>query len=91
VWHAGPVHWGRARQAKMGNNPTLRFYVYLLSNSENPNEGIIRVDVELPEDARKLSEFTNKEQAEAFAENAAIGFQSAGMIVVYDPNPDAVG
>jgi hypothetical protein len=63
-----------------------RFYVYLLTNSDNSHEGIIRVDVEVPPDARKLSEFASREEAEAFAESAAIAFQSAGMIVVYDPD-----
>jgi hypothetical protein len=63
-----------------------RFYVYLLTNAENSNEGIIRVDVELPPDARKLFQFASREEAGAFAESAARGFQHAGMIVVYDPD-----
>jgi hypothetical protein len=45
---------------------------------------IIRVDVELLPEAHKLSEFPSREKAEAFAEIAAITFQNAGMIVVYD-------
>jgi hypothetical protein len=64
----------------------IRFYVYLLTNFENPNEGIIRVDVELPPDVHKLSEFATREEAEAFAESAAASYQHAGMIVVYDPD-----
>ena len=63
-----------------------RFYVYLLTNADNPYEGIIRVDVEVLPDARKLSEFATREEADAFAPAAAVGFQSAGMIVAYDPN-----
>ena len=63
-----------------------RFYVYLLTNAESSNEGIIRVDVEMPPDAHKLSEFPTKEAAEGFAESAAIAFQNAGMMVVYDPD-----
>ena len=62
------------------------FCVYLLTNPENSNEGIIRVDVQLPPDARKLFQFASREEAEAFAESAAKGFQNAGMIVVYDPD-----
>jgi hypothetical protein len=61
-----------------------RFYVYLLSNTDKPHEGMIRVDVELIPGARRLSEFGTKAEAEAFAESAAIAFQSAGMMVVYD-------
>jgi hypothetical protein len=38
-------HYGRKKQPSP-------FYVYLLSNAENPNEGIIRVDVELLRQAR---------------------------------------
>jgi hypothetical protein len=64
-----------------------RFYVYLLTNSENSNEGLIRVDVELPQDALNLSEFPSREEAEAFAESTAVAFQNAGMIVVYDAAP----
>jgi hypothetical protein len=63
-----------------------RFYVYLLTNSENANEGLIRIGVELPPDALNLSEFPSREEADAFAESAAASFQSAGMIVVYDPD-----
>jgi hypothetical protein len=63
-----------------------RFYVYLLTNAESSNEGIIRVAVEMPPDADKLSEFPTKEAAEGFAESAAIAFQNAGMMVVYDPD-----
>ena len=63
-----------------------RFYVYLLTNTANANEGVIRVAAEELPDARKLSELGTKEEAEAFAESAAIAFQSAGMIVVYDPD-----
>ena len=68
----------------MSENAPSLFYVYLRTNSENPSEGTIRVDVELPPEAHKLSEFPSREQAEAFAESAAITFQNAGMIVVYD-------
>jgi hypothetical protein len=57
-----------------------------MTNSENSNEGIIRVDVEVLPDAHKLSEFVSREEADAFAEGAAIAFQNAGMIVVYDPD-----
>jgi hypothetical protein len=63
-----------------------RFYVYLLTNTDNPHEGIIRVGVEVLPEARKLSEFGTKAEADAFAESAAMAFQSAGMIVVYDPD-----
>jgi hypothetical protein len=70
----------------MSGNVPGRFYVYLATNSDNSNEGIIRVDVELPPDAHKLSEFPGREEAEAFAESAAIVFQNAGMIVVFDPD-----
>jgi hypothetical protein len=63
-----------------------RFYVYLLTNSDNPHEGIIRVDVEVLPEARKLSEFGTKAEADAFAESAAMAFQTAGMMVVYDPD-----
>lgn len=72
----------------MANNSTAQFCVYLISNFDNPNEGLIRVGVELPPDAHKLSEFPSREQAEAFAESAAIAFQNAGMIVVYDTDED---
>ena len=64
-----------------------RFYVYLTANSDNSNEGVIRVDVELPPDAHKLSDLPSREQAEAFAQGAAIGYQNAGMLVLYDPDP----
>jgi hypothetical protein len=63
-----------------------RFFVYLLTNTENSNEGLIRVDVELPPDVHKLSEFPSRKEAEGFAESAVIAFQNAGMIVVYDPD-----
>ena len=61
-----------------------RFYVYLLTNTFNPHQGIIRVDVGVLPEARKLSEFGTKAEADAFAETAAMAFQSAGMMVVYD-------
>ena len=70
----------------MSRNVASRFYVYLTANSDNSNEGVIRVDVELPPDAHKLSEFPGREEADAFAESAAIAFQNAGMTVVYDPD-----
>ena len=66
----------------MSGNMPSRFYVYLLTNSESPNEGIIRVDVEVPPDAHKLSELPSREQAEAFAQGAAIGYRNAGMTVI---------
>lgn len=63
-----------------------RFYVYLLTDADKPHEGIIGVPVELPPNANKLSEFPSRKEAEAFAEGAAIAFQNAGMIVIYDPD-----
>ena len=66
-------------------DPAVRFYVHLLTIFENPHEGIIRIDVEVLPHARKLSEFATRKEAEAFAESAAVAFQTAGMIVVYDP------
>ena len=63
-----------------------RFYVYLLTNTDNPHEGMIRVNVDILPEAHKLSDFGTKAEAEAFAESAAMAFQSAGMMVVYDPD-----
>jgi hypothetical protein len=82
--HGAVLQFSNRTMTMSGNMPS-RFYVYLLTNSENPNEGIIRVDVELPPDVQKLSELPSREQAEAFAEGAATAFRIAGMIVVYDP------
>ena len=58
----------------MGDS-AARFYVYLLTNSENSNEGLIQV--ELPPDALNLSEFPTREEADVFAESTAASFRNA--------------
>jgi hypothetical protein len=63
-----------------------RFYVYVLNTAETAHGGIIRIGMGVPPDATKLYEFPTRQQAEAFAESAAIGFQHAGMMIVYEEN-----